>query len=77
MDSLGFSDTGNLALKRGDHRHDSVTPSAAGHLSTGVLELSNLLQTTLEVDVEKLEAGEVWVTFLNFRTGIEDKTAIS
>jgi Rieske Fe-S protein len=32
---------------------------------------------TLEIDTEKLAAGEIWVTFLNFRIGVEEKEAIS
>ena len=31
----------------------------------------------LEVDADKLAGGEVWVTFVNFRAGIEDKEAMS
>lgn len=52
MDSLGLSDTGNLAVAHPDHRHDSVIAPAAGRLPSSVLELSSLLQTTLEIEVQ-------------------------
>ena len=32
---------------------------------------------TLEIDQEKLAEGEIWVTFVNFKTGIEGKEEIS
>ncbi len=32
---------------------------------------------SLEVDADKLAEGEVWVTFVNFRAGIEDKEVLS
>jgi Rieske Fe-S protein len=32
---------------------------------------------TLEIDPEKLKAGEIWVTFMNFRAGIADKKVVS
>ena len=31
----------------------------------------------LDVDADKLAEGEVWVTFVNFRAGIEDKEVVS
>ena len=32
---------------------------------------------TLEIDAEKLAAGEIWVTFVNFKTGVKGKEALS
>ncbi len=32
---------------------------------------------TLEIDAEKLAAGEVWVTFVNYKTGVAAKEEIS
>ena len=52
MESLGLGDTGNLAVANPDHRPDSVITPVPGRLPASVLELSNLLQTTLEIDVQ-------------------------
>lgn len=52
MDSLGLTESANVAVNATNQLHDSVNPPAGGRLPNSVLDLSNQLQTTLELDVQ-------------------------
>jgi diguanylate cyclase (GGDEF)-like protein len=52
MDSLGYSEPGNLAIAKPAPLHDQVSAPASGRLPASVLDLATRLQTTLEIDVQ-------------------------
>ena len=52
MDSIGLSDTAQRSVPRTDLTHASVVEPTPGRLPSSVLELSSVLQTTLELDVQ-------------------------
>ena len=52
MEPLGRIDKGNLALVSPLQAHGTVVPSAPENLGPRVLELSSILQTTLDVDMQ-------------------------
>lgn len=52
MDSIGLSDTAQRSAPQTDPTHASVVAPTSGRLPSGVLELSSLLQTTLELEVQ-------------------------
>ena len=69
--SVGFK-----SLEQGFHCpcHDSTFELDG---SRGEVCVSPRGLDTLELDREKLAAGEIWVTFTNFKAGIEDKVELS
>ncbi len=52
MDSLGNFNTGNLALVNPLQTHGTVVPAAPENLGPRVLELSGILQTTLDIEMQ-------------------------
>jgi diguanylate cyclase (GGDEF)-like protein len=52
MGNPGYSNTGNLALVNPLQAQGTVVPTAPENLGPRVLELSSILQTTLEIDVQ-------------------------
>jgi diguanylate cyclase (GGDEF)-like protein len=52
MDTLGSINTGNLALVNPLQTHGTVVPAAPENLGPRVLELSGILQTTLDVKMQ-------------------------
>jgi diguanylate cyclase (GGDEF)-like protein len=52
METLGRSNTGNLALVNPLQTHGTVIPAAPENLGPRVLELSSILQTTLEIEMQ-------------------------
>ncbi len=52
METLGRIDTGNLALVNPLQAQGTVVPAAPEHLGPRVLELSSILQTTLEIEMQ-------------------------
>ncbi len=52
METLGFKNTGNLALVNPLQSHGTVVPTAPENLGPRVLELSSILQTTLELELQ-------------------------
>ncbi|MGB5495775.1 MAG: GGDEF domain-containing protein [Sedimenticolaceae bacterium] len=52
MKTPAYSNTGNLALVNPLQTHGTVVPSAPEHLGPRVLELSSILQTTLDIETQ-------------------------
>lgn len=52
MGNPGYSNTGNLALVNPLQAQGTVVPTAPENLGPRVLELSSILQTTLDIDVQ-------------------------
>ncbi|MCP5436426.1 MAG: hypothetical protein H6957_13265 [Chromatiaceae bacterium] len=52
METLGHIHTGNLALVNPLQTHGTVVPTAPENLGPRVLELSSILQTTLDVETQ-------------------------
>lgn len=52
METLGYMNTGNLALVNPLQTHGTVVAAPPEKLGPGVLELSSILQTTLDVDAQ-------------------------
>lgn len=52
MKTLGYINTGNLALVNPLQAHGTVVPTAPENLGPRVLELSSILQTTLDIDTQ-------------------------
>lgn len=52
MENLGFHNTGNLALVDPLQAHGILAPTAPENLGSRVLELSSILQTTLDVETQ-------------------------
>lgn len=52
METLGYINTGNLALVDPLQAHGTVVPTAPENLGPRVLELSSILQTTLDIDMQ-------------------------
>lgn len=52
MDTLGSTNTGNLALVNPLQTHGTVVPAAPETLGPRVLELSGILQTTLDIEMQ-------------------------
>ncbi len=52
METLGYINTGNLALVNPLQAHGTVVPTAPENLGPRVLELSSILQTTLDIDMQ-------------------------
>lgn len=52
MENLGYTNTGNLALVNPLQAHGTVVPTAPENLGPRVLELSSILQTTLDVEMQ-------------------------
>ena len=52
MGSFGYTNTGNLALVNPLQAHGTVVPTAPENLGPRVLELSSILQTTLDIGMQ-------------------------
>ncbi|MCB1785140.1 MAG: GGDEF domain-containing protein [Chromatiaceae bacterium] len=58
METLGYINTGNLALVSPLQAHGTVLPTAPENLGPRVLELSSILQTTLDIQAQVLLFGK-------------------
>jgi len=81
MDTLGYTNTGNLAVVSPLQTHGTVVPSAPEELGPRVLELSSVLQTTLDYEQQiQLFGKEIQrylsVDGLSYELPVSDKTIL-